>query len=107
MSLTLILAIVAIAILGLVGFVLWFVRQPLPGLVVSKEVWERINKPDYWAWRDANPDDRWVMAAGREDGDYHLSFMSRGAARRFGARWLKDVPNQASLTHQSRSGTGI
>ena len=90
----------------LVTAMVWLVMRPLPEIAVSEETWEIFRGPDYLAWSDANPRDCWVIVERREDGDYHLIFMSRRAARRFRERWLKDVPNQAPLTHQSRSGTG-
>ena len=79
--------------LALVGLVLW--RLPFPEIAISEATWESFNGPAYYAWSEANPGEGWFMVERREDGDYHMSFLSRGAARRFRERWLKDVPNQA------------
>jgi len=88
-----------------VGVGIWQATRPFPEIAVSEAMWETFNGADYYAWSDANPEEGWFMVQRREDGDYHMTFPSRGAARRFRERWLADVPNQASLTHQSRSGT--
>jgi hypothetical protein len=104
MSLTLILGFAALLI-GSVGLAIWLVTRPFPEIVMSEEEWEAIRPSDYCLWQDENPKDAWFMVR-RVDGDYRLSFMSKGAARRFRQRWLQPVPNQAQMTHASRNGTG-
>jgi hypothetical protein len=106
MSSTLIWGVIAVSIGASIGSVVWWARLPFPEIAVSEATWLTFNGAPYYAWSEANPGDGWFMVQRREDGDYHMSFLTRGAARRFRERWLKGVPNQASLTQRSRSGTG-
>lgn len=92
MSSTLIWGGAAILVVILVGLAVRWATLPFPEIAISEATWETFNGPDYYAWSEANPEEGWFMVQRREDGDYHMTFRSRGAARRFRERWLEGCP---------------